>query len=519
MSLASHLRRLLGLFALAVVLLGWLAYHTDVVFADGLRYIRQAQKIDAGDLEGGLLRAIDHPLYPASVAGARHLVGGDGPVTWQRAAQAASILAALLLVLPLYLIGVELIGPRAAWLGVGFAFVAPVTTHVFADGLSESTFLLGWCWGLWGAVKFLKRGSFGWLVPAILGGLAAYLTRPEGLLLPVALVASLALMPLLPSTRMHWPRWFAAVGLLVVLPALVVGPYAWNKGGLGSKPAIARILGTMPAANADAIERGRVVEGIPSPVKTYAVAAKAAFEAVRNTATVPLLALAAVGLVAAWKVPAPRVRLFLAILAAGTLFALVRLHATSGYCTPRHTLAISILLFPLAASGFAALMDRVRIPGRWLGLEDERMVLGPAAWGILLIGFTAWTAQSTLTPLNHQFHGYRAAAGFLTAHVPGDARVVDYSGWTLYYADRPGYTFRQIEEMKADPSVRWVVARDAHLVGPWGYSQLLRELTDGLEPVARFPESAEKGVARVLVFDRAPILAARQAAETATTVK
>lgn len=514
MSLTSHLRRILGLMTLAVVVLGWLAYHTDIVFADGLRYIRQAQKIEAGDLEGGLLKAIDHPLYPAATAGAKRLVGGEGPVTWQRAAQAASILAALLLVVPLYLLAIELVGPRAAWLGVGFAFVVPVTTHVFADGLSESTFLLGWTWGLWGAIRFLKRGSFGWLVPAILGGLAAYLSRPEGLLLPVALVATLFAMPLLPSTRMHWPRWCAAIGLLVVVPALIVGPYAWKKGGIGSKPAIARILGTMPAANADAVERGRIVEGNPSVARTYAIAGKTAFESIRNAATIPLLALAAVGLAFAWNVPAPRVRLFLAILTAGTLFALVRLHATSGYCTPRHTLALTILLFPAAAAGFVALMDRVRIPGRWFGLGEERMVLGPAAWGVVLSGFLIWSAQSTLTPLNHQFHAYRDVAGFLTAHVPAEARVVDYSGWTLYYADRPGYTFRQIEEMRADASVRWVVARDAHLVGPWGYSRLLRELTEGLEPVARFPETAEKGVARILVFDRAPILAARESAGT-----
>ena len=45
--------------------------------------------------------------------------------------------------------------------------------------------------GFWCAVRFLAGGRFGWLPAAIgLGGLA-YLTRPEGMLLPAASATTL----------------------------------------------------------------------------------------------------------------------------------------------------------------------------------------------------------------------------------------------------------------------------------------------------------------------------------------
>ncbi len=131
----------------------------------------------------------------------------------------------------------------------------PLTGHVLPDVLSEGTFLLFWTWGLYAALRFLREGSFAWLPPTIGFAALAYLARPEGLLLPMALVACLAAMPILRSTRMLWPRWWAAVGFLVIGPALLVGPYVAMKGGLGTKPAIARLLGTAPKSAATAVER------------------------------------------------------------------------------------------------------------------------------------------------------------------------------------------------------------------------------------------------------------------------
>src|SRR5215469_14898376 len=100
----------------AAALLGWLAAHAEIMFADGLRYIRQAQSLDHGALRDCLRRAVDHPLYAMAITTLHHEMGGEGPIAWQHAAQGASILAGVLLVIPLYLVAWELFGARGAWI-------------------------------------------------------------------------------------------------------------------------------------------------------------------------------------------------------------------------------------------------------------------------------------------------------------------------------------------------------------------------------------------------------------------
>ena len=77
-------------------------------------------------------------------------------------------------------------------------FAVPLTGHVFADALSESTFLLFWTWGYWTALRFLREGRFVWLPPTIGLAVLAYLSRPEGLLLLLALAATLGILPCVP---------------------------------------------------------------------------------------------------------------------------------------------------------------------------------------------------------------------------------------------------------------------------------------------------------------------------------
>jgi 4-amino-4-deoxy-L-arabinose transferase-like glycosyltransferase len=380
--------------AVAGGVLGWKAAHTEVVFADGLRYIDQARRIDRGELVDGLLKAVDHPVYPLAIVGAHRALGGEGPEAWQRAAQLASILAGILLVVPLYLVAAALFDGASAWLACLLTLTVPLFGDVMADALSESTFLLFWTWGLWAALRFLKRGTFGWLPLTIGFGAMAYLSRPEGLLLPAALVATLALMPLLRSCRLNWPRWWAAVGFLVIGPALLVGPYVFVKGGLGTKPAIARLLGTAPKSAADAVERQRPLDPEESAVKTYAVAAKAVFEAVRDATTVPLLALAVLGLglCRPWA-ERSRVWLFVAVIGGATTLALMRLHATGGYCSARHALVPALLLIAAAAAALHRLLRSIVIPGRWVGLGEGRWTPGPAVWVLALGGLIASTRR------------------------------------------------------------------------------------------------------------------------------
>jgi hypothetical protein len=492
------------LMAAVAMLLGTLSARTEILFADGLRYVAQAERIEDGAWRSGLLGSVDHPVYPLAIAAVHSWRTGDGPESWQAAAQAASVMAGVLLVIPLYLVALELFGGRTAWLAVVLFYAVPLTGHMLADVLSEGTFLLFWSWGLWAALRFLRQGAFGWLPLVIAFSGLAYLTRPEGLLLPAALVVTLLLIPLIRSTRLYWPRWVAAVVLMVVGPALLAGPYVLAKGGLATKPAVARLLGLAPRSAADAVERAHPLDPDDSELKIYLKSGKEVFEALRDLVTPVLLPLSVLGLIAAFRpiTARARVALFLGVLFVAGLLALVRLHVTGGYCSPRHAVVLGSLLIAAAACGLDRLLGAISIPGRMLGLGEGRFAAGPAVWILVLGGFVAWSARSIMEPINRPMVGYRQAGDWLAGNVPDDANVADATGWSLFYGERRGYTFATLHDAAHDPHLRWVVAREAHMIGPWWYCRLFREMVGHREPVAAFPEYPAPGQARVLIFDR-----------------
>src|SRR5271157_3394327 len=172
-------------------LMSWGLRHTEASFADGLRYIRQAEQIHRGDWQDGLVGSIDHPLHPLGIVAAHGLVGGEGPVSWQRAAVALAFGCIVLLVIPLYLLTRDAFGAETAWLGCLLVMANPLFNSILANVLSESSFLLFWTWGFWTAIRFLREGRFCWLPLTISFGVLAYLSRPEGLLLPMAMVLTL----------------------------------------------------------------------------------------------------------------------------------------------------------------------------------------------------------------------------------------------------------------------------------------------------------------------------------------
>ena len=82
----QHASQIIILMGCAAGLFGWMAGHTAVMFNDGLRYIDQARRIDAGSSQDGLLKAVDHPAYPAGIASwhIRSLLADDTPDDWQQ---------------------------------------------------------------------------------------------------------------------------------------------------------------------------------------------------------------------------------------------------------------------------------------------------------------------------------------------------------------------------------------------------------------------------------------------------
>ena len=411
----------------------------------------------------------------------------------------------IVLVIPVYLLALELFGERAAWVACLLMTVNPVVDDIVVNVLSESTFLVWWTFGLWCTVRFLRGGKFGWLPAAIgLGGLA-YLTRPEGMLLAAALAGTVVISPLFRATRIDWRRWRWAVAFLAAGPAIVIGPYVALKGGVGTKPGIARVLGLAPRAEPLALERGKPVPAGQSMYQTYHLATIRMIKAFRVGVTAPLFPLALFGLVLAMGRPdRARAGLLLAIILAASAFALVRLHATGGYCTARHGLIPGMLLTLAAAHAITWLMEKIAIPGRWLGLVREWVRPGPicraAVVGALV--FASLKIQD-LGPFNHgPYSVYQATGEWLSCHTGNHEHVLDLTGWPLFFSSLHGYSFANVYEAPADPATRWIVVRQPHVDGHWYYSEVIRDLIGGRAPVAQVPPRAAANQVQILIYDR-----------------
>ena len=503
MKFSAHVTRVILLMVAASFYLTWKANHASIVFADSLRYIHQAQQFDGGDIARALFHAIDHPAYPVAIASAHRMLGGATPESWQVAAQAASVVAAVLMAIPLYLVAAEMFGGATAMLAVVLAYLVPITGQVMGDALSESLFLLFFWWGVWAAIRFLRSGTFAWLPATVAFAALAFWVRPEALLLPAALVATLAAIPLLRATRMDWSRWWAAVAFLVIGPGLLIAPILASKGGLSTKPAVGRLLGTTKASAASAVERQRPLDPNQTAAQAGVLAVRAMAMSVRDSVTIPLLPLALVGFALAWP-PGEKSRMwvFLSILMVAWALALVRLFATGGYCTPRHALILAYPMIMAAAFGLKRLLEMVVIPGAAVGQPGERFRLGPIGvlLAVALLGLI-YKAENQ-TPINERFAGYRDAAVYLAQHVPPGEKVVDVTGWALFYGERPGYTFATLVEALGDRDLTRLVVRDAHLNGPWEYCDWMKRIIGDRKPVAQYPEHpVDKKQSIVFVYD------------------
>ena len=80
--------------------------------------------------------------------------------------------------------------------------------------------------------------------------------------------------------------------------------------------------------------------------------------------------------------------------------------------------------------------------------------------------------------------------------------MLDLTGWPLYFSELRGYSFANVYEAPADPATRWIVVRQPHVDGHWHYSQVIRDLIGGREPVALVPPRATPNQVQILIYDR-----------------
>jgi hypothetical protein len=498
----KHAYRVLLLMGGTILLLGWNIKHSEPSSNVGLRYILQAEQIHRGEWREGLANGIDHPLHPLLITVAHDLVGGEGPGSWQRAALVLCFTCGVLLVIPVYLLAYDLLDEHSAWLAVVLTVANPLVPSVVLNVLSESSFLVWWTFGLWASVRFLREGRFFWLLFAAGFGGLAYLTRPEGMLLPAALAATLLTMPILRATQINWPRWRLALAFLIGGLALVAGPYVALKGGVATKPPIARVLGLAAPAGPMALEREAPLAEPQNPLESYQRAGLRSIQACCDAVTLPLIPLALLGLAFAARRPAAaRATLFFAILLAASVFGLLRLYATAGYCAPRHAIVIGTIMTLAAAYAITTLLRSISVPGGWLGQAHERLHPGPAVWAMLVALFIV-PRNCDQGPLNPgPYSVYHKAGEWLALNTRANEQVLDLTDWSLYFSRRPGYTFADIYDAPADPHTRWVVLRDGQVDGAKPFVPLVRELIGEREPAARLPSGAADNQVHIEIYD------------------
>lgn len=228
------------LILLGLAVKGWLFIRMEILARDGVGYIRFAARLDQEPWSVVLRSEQQHPLYPITVNLTHRLLAGpglisDSAVDWQSAAQAASLICGLLLVVPMFLLARFFYESRVAfWATLTFQ-VLPVPAQITCDTLSEALFLLTSVTALLAAVVGLERrhpGAF--LAAGICGGLA-YLTRPEAVVVLILAGLLVLTLQLRPAWRMPWSKALACWSGLAAA-VLVVLPYWLTIGGLSNKP-------------------------------------------------------------------------------------------------------------------------------------------------------------------------------------------------------------------------------------------------------------------------------------------
>jgi hypothetical protein len=365
----------------------------QLIAPDGVRYISMARQIGAGDLAGALAESY-HPLYPLAIALFRPLAGG-----WESAALAVGVVFSSLGVLFLWGFARSVFGGRRPALVacVAYAFL-PHFVRFHADALSEGLFHCCLLAGLWAGVRGFRDGRWGLLAVSGLSAGAAYLTRPEGVGLPLAfgLATAVWIAAGHPGTAR---RRVAARGLLLLTVFLAVAaPYLavlrietghWD---LSRKKTVATLSQSLEGK----VEEGK--EMTHPDVRVYSglqAAAALGAEILRNLYVVPAF-FAVLGLLVPWGQGRRPWRWELpALLASGAWCAMcLALLVSSGYISHRHPLPVAMFLLGHAGRGAAWASDALgrrleRIPP-WIrhagGRSGSSAILGVLLFLAVLAG-------------------------------------------------------------------------------------------------------------------------------------
>jgi hypothetical protein len=472
----------------------WQISHTEVVSRDTLTYIRMAWQFEQGDFCQVLRLSPHHPGYPLSILlvskFVRPLVGNDLVLGMQLSAQLATALASLLLVVPLFYLGLELFDRRLSFWGTLLFQCLPAAGKLFGDGLSEAVFLLCAASGLLAASWALRTGRVRYfLLAGVCSGLA-YLIRPEGLAVVGATGAVLLGRQFRPLTRLSLPS-FALRGCCLLLSVLMlVVPYMVTIGHLSAKMGATKSLEGALEQTPDA-PQAVVASSLKLTTNPMAIwimdqgpdvdrilwAAKGFVQILTRALFWYLWPFTLLGL---WVYREPLRRnplsWVLLLTSLAVMVALYRVAVVMGYLSERHLLLVLLgLVYPTAAG--------IELVACWVAYQMFRPTLAPRLTLALFLAVLAVPTYKSLETLHLTRTGFRQVGYWLAQHTDLAEPVEDPYGWSYYYSGRMfTETFIGRPCPEALPPPRFVVLEEdtgnshPHLAG-WAHAQQLTRQT------------------------------------------
>ena len=156
----------------------------DVISADGISYVSIAKEFMAGR---GLASAAHYPPFYPILLGLATTVGNS----FETAGLAVSVIMGSLLVVPVYLLGMEFFDRRVGFVAAVLSITWPTLRYWSTAVMSQSTYITLLLLGVYYLWQAYKKSA---LLPAVLAGIffaCANLTRSEGVLVLVAAVSVL----------------------------------------------------------------------------------------------------------------------------------------------------------------------------------------------------------------------------------------------------------------------------------------------------------------------------------------
>jgi 4-amino-4-deoxy-L-arabinose transferase-like glycosyltransferase len=478
--LSRELTLLALLLLVAAGIRAWLIGHTEVAARDSVGFIRYALELERYPWKEVLQRNLQHPGYPVMLLAVsfpvRHLLGGTNSISLQLSAQLTSALAGVLLVVPMFYLGRDLLGRRAGFWGTALFQCLPVSARVMSDGLSEATFLLFAATALLFAVRGLSRLSAARFAACGFFSGLAYLTRPEGALIVAATGLVLVATQFTSTWRRSWLRTFSCAAALLLAATAVGSPYVLVNGRLTNKPTPRSLWETPGLEEAPDQSRAREQDlqttlkrspiaprpwhsssskGSHGPLTASVLAMYApenlrdrrlwGLYAVVTEATKDFQYLAALSvLLGMWHLRSvlKTVRGSWVLLILAFLHSLVlwRVAVVVGYVSDRHVLVLLLCGAFTAAGGVFAFGDSLAWFAHrlWAGRTADSV---PAAESgklavILLLALIGFGLQEALKPLHANRAGHRQAGLWLAEHTSPADPVADPFCWAHYYAGR-----------------------------------------------------------------------------------